>query len=102
MKLAKYLRWSFYGWLAGVVCLSMISYVILPAVIGSRPQQNPGSQALFTLALVLISPFAMVGGIFGGKMQQEGGSSSQWPLAALAGACATIPLACVGLWMSGW
>jgi hypothetical protein len=102
MKINNYLRWALFGWLAGIGALVIIAYLIMPAVIGSRPQQNPGSLTLFGFALLLISPAALVGGIVGGKLQYEGGTSSTWAMAALAGACATIPFACLGLWYSGW
>ncbi len=102
MKIGNYLRWAGIGWLMGVGALLIVGYLILPAVIGSEPTTQPGTLAILTIVLLIVSPCAIVGGIAGGRLQVEGGSGSGFMLAAIGGLCAAIPFSCIGFWVNGW
>jgi NhaP-type Na+/H+ and K+/H+ antiporter len=102
VKIGRYLRWAGIGWLVGVGAMLIIGFLVLPATIGSKPMTAPGTMAILTSVLLLVSPVAIFGGIAGGRLQVEGGSGSGVSLAAIGGLCAAIPFSCIGFWVNGW
>lgn len=103
MKLRDTLTFAGVGLGAGIIAVVLVGYVIFPTVIGDGVEQRGGAALLvLAMAMLLISPAALLGGLLGGRMIMEGGRGSQLIMAALLGIVATIPFACISLWYLGW
>jgi hypothetical protein len=103
MSLQHYLRFAAIGWFSGIVWILLLAFVIMPNVFGSSATlAGPADQLVLGLALLIITPEAMLGGIIGGRIMREGGGTGQAVMAAVIGALLTIPVGCVSLWYLGW
>ncbi len=103
MAFQHYLRFAGIGWLSGIFWIMFLAFVILPNTFGSSSSlSTPADQLTLGLALLIITPEALLGGIIGGRIMREGGTTSQALMAAVIGAVFTIPVACISLWYLGW
>lgn len=103
MKLRDNLAFAGTGLGAGILAVVLVGYVIFPMVIGDGVAQRGGAALLLLgVAMLMIAPAALLGGLLGGRMIMEGGRRSQLIMAALIGLVATIPFACLSLWYLGW
>ncbi len=103
MTIRSSLLFALVGWLAGLCATLGIGFVIFPALMGNPPALGLGAQLLILGAvLLLVTPAALIGGLIGGRLPQEGGKSGQLVMAGILGVMAALPFSCVGFWYSGW
>jgi hypothetical protein len=91
------------GWASGIVTLAVWS-VLWPRVIPLAGGANamPGSWKVLLVALALITPFALIGGLVGGRLPSEGGRREQILYAALFGALFSLAFGSCAFWYVGW
>jgi hypothetical protein len=103
MSVQHYLRFAGIGWISGIGWILLLAFVIMPNVFGSSASlATPADQIVLGLALLIITPEAMLGGVIGGRIMREGGATSQAVMAAVIGALLTLPVGCISLWYLGW
>ncbi|HEX5691428.1 MAG TPA: hypothetical protein VFX76_15545, partial [Roseiflexaceae bacterium] len=91
------------GWLAGICLMLAIGFVIFPALDGvRRPCLGMPDVLILGLVLLLVTPFALAGGLVGARLPREGGRNSQLIMAAICGILLAVPLSCLVFWYSGW
>ncbi len=91
------------GWLAGVASLVGWSFLwpkIFPVT--DRVSALPGHWKVLLLALVLITPFGVAGGLIGGRLPYEGGKREQLLYAAIFGVLLSLVFGSCVFWYSGW
>jgi predicted MFS family arabinose efflux permease len=103
MKLRRMLLCAGIGWVAGLLLTLIMGFVVAPVIMG-RPHslQDPVDRIVLGIALLGMTPGALLGGVIGGRMSHEGGSRGQLIMSALLGLLISIPLGCIGLWLLGW
>lgn len=108
MKLLQFLRFALIGWLSGTLCIlaaGLLWPAIFPGII--RPEHYNLGPGLSLPATIVITMFitslpALIGGLVGGNLPREGGSTEQLFAAALGGIIFAIPFGCFNFWlMSG-
>lgn len=97
------LRLTLLGWFSGIIStivLGLLWPYIFPAIINPERYYGagPGLFTIIGLVLVVITPAALLGGFVGGRINQEGGASSQRIVSMLVGMILSLPFACMGLW----
>ncbi len=104
MKMIKHLRFLAAGWLAGLVTIIGLSWIwptVFPGIIQAEHYDVPeiGLPFILGVALLIATPFALLGGLIGSRLPREGGRTEQTVLAALFGAMFVIPFGCATLWL---
>ncbi len=103
MTIRSSLLFALVGWLAGLCAALGTGFVIFPALMGNPPALGMGVQLLILgTVLLLVTPAALIGGLIGGRLPQEGGKGVQLVMAAILGVIAALPFSCIGFWYSGW
>ena len=103
MKASQMILAALAGWISGVVSLLVWSFLwprIIPLT--SRASALPGSWKVLLIALVLVTPFGIAGGLVGGRLPSEGGKREQILYAALFGALFTLAFGSCAFWYIGW
>jgi len=103
MKTSQMILSALIGWLAGMVSLLVWSFLwpkILP--MAGRASAFPGSWKMLLVLMLVMTPFALVGGLIGGRLAREGGRRGQFIYAAAAGAMMTVVFGSCAFWYSGW
>jgi hypothetical protein len=103
MKIRQLLLNALSGWVAGVLIASGFSLLwlkIFPVI--DRSGQGPGMWIVLGIILAILSPFAIAGGIIGGRIPREGGRLQQFIYAVLFGAIFPIPFSCFLFWYTAW
>jgi hypothetical protein len=103
MKPLYHLRNAVSGWIAGLIVtygFSWLWHLILP--VEGQSVQRPTFWMELLIILGLVSPFAIAGGIIGGRLPREGGVSQQVLYAALLGSLLILPVACFLFWYLAW
>jgi len=103
VKIRQLLLFAGTGLLAGVIIMLAMAFLIFPAVMGS-PHFSGSVPDLLLLGLVGLptSVAALVGGLVGGRVVNEGARSGQIMMAIIVGALLALPVSCVGLWVTAW
>ena len=108
MKMPRPLAFALTGWAVGIIAsvgVGLYWPTIFPAILENNHYYGDGPSLLIIigLALLLASPAALVGGIIGSRLPQEGGQTEQFIMAAIVGIVFALPFACMGLWFfTGW
>jgi hypothetical protein len=105
MKIGRTLICAVVGWVTGIMTtygLSVLMPLILPIKEELRSYNMPGTWIMLLTVMAVVSPFALAGGVVGGRMVHEGGQKEQILNAILFGFLFTLPGACVILWYLGW
>ena len=103
MNIREHLLFALTGWVAGIIVVIGIGYIVFPAVVaGARPLSIAPNLLILTIVLLIVSPAALVGGLIGGRMPREGGRGSQILLAVIMGIVLAMPFSCLGFWYTGW
>jgi hypothetical protein len=103
MKVLGYLRNALVGWLAGLLFALGSSWLwqqVFPVV--DRTGTGPTLLIVLLTILAIVSPFAIAGGVIGGRLPREGGINQQIIYAALFGALFQIPFSCFLFWFLQW
>ena len=103
MKIRQLLLFAGAGLLAGAVITIAMGFVFFPTLMG--PIQFSGSAAdLLILGLVGLptSIAALVGGLVGGRLVNEGGRGGQIIMAIIVGIMLALPVSCIGFWVTAW
>jgi hypothetical protein len=103
MKLQNHLRNAVTGWVAGLVItlgFSGLWHLILP--VEDQSVQRPTLLMELLVILALVTPFAIAGGIIGGRLPREGGVSQQVLYSALLGSLFILPVSCFLFWYLAW
>lgn len=75
--------------------------IFFPAIVRTEHYYDDGPvlvQAL-AIAILIATPAALVGGIVGGRISQEGGDRAQRLVAIIFGIIFSIPFSCYILWI---
>jgi len=103
MKASQMILSALIGWLAGMVSLLVWSFLwpkILP--MAGRASAFPGSWKMLLVLMLVMTPFALVGGLIGGRLATEGGRRGQFIYAAAAGAMMIVVFGSCAFWYTGW
>jgi hypothetical protein len=103
MKFHQHIRNAVSGWIAGLVIalgFSWLWHQILP--VEGQSLQRPTILMEILVILALVSPFAIAGGIIGGRLPKEGGVSQQVLYSALLGSLFILPVSCFLFWYLAW
>ena len=96
------------GWIGGVLGTLIIGFawpIIFPAIVNVDHYYGtgPGLVTILGIAIMVITPASLVGGLIGSRISMEGGSTSQRVFAAIFGFILSSPCACMSLWyFTGW
>ena len=103
MKMRQHALFACIGWIAGVGSTLGMGFVIFPAIVPGTHFAGTGLDWLI-LGLVAIpaSTAALIGGLVGGRLANEGGRNTQLLMAALIGVMLAMPVSCVAFWVTGW
>lgn len=91
------------GLLAGALITIAMGFIFFPTLMGQI--QFSGSAAdLAILAFVGLptSIAALVGGMVGGRLVNEGGRTGQIIMAIIVGVILALPVSCIGFWVTAW
>ena len=104
MKIPRTFSYAIIGWLAGAataLILVLVWPTIFPAII--RPEHyygtGPNLLQLLLIALLIMTPAAVVGGIIGGRLSIEGGETGQRVIAIIFAVVFSLPFSCMVLWI---
>ncbi len=103
MKTSQMILSALIGWLAGLVSLlawSLLWPKILP--MAGRASALPGGWKMLLVLMLVMTPFALVGGLIGGRLSREGGRREQFIYAAAAGALMMVVFGSCAFWYTGW
>ena len=103
MKASQMILTALIGWIAGMVSLLVWSLLwpkILP--IAGRASALPGSWKMLLVLMLVTTPFALVGGLIGGRLSREGGRRNQLLYAIIFGAMMTLVFGSCAFWYTGW
>ena len=103
MKTSQMILSALIGWLAGMVSLLVWSFLwpkILP--MAGRASALPGNWKMLLVLMLVMTPFALVGGLIGGRLATEGGRRGQFIYAAAAGAMMIVVFGSCAFWYTGW
>jgi hypothetical protein len=103
MKISQHLLNALSGWVAGIVIAFGFSFLwqqIFPVV--DRSGQGQGMMLILGIILAILSPFAIAGGVIGGRIPKEGGKLQQILYAAFFGAIFPLPFSCFLFWYTAW
>ena len=103
MKTSQMILSALIGWLAGMVSLLVWSFLwpkILP--MAGRASALPGNWKMLLVLMLVMTPFALVGGLIGGRLATEGGRRGQFIYASAAGAMMMVVFGSCAFWYTGW
>lgn len=102
MKILHSVTHALLGWAAGVattLVFGLFLLAVFPGIVRLSPDgTQPGLAPVVGIALLIATPFTLVGGVIGGRVAREGGTAEQRLLAAIFGALLALPTACFGFW----
>jgi hypothetical protein len=103
MRIRRHLLNAFTGWIAGAgatLLCGLMGLLAFPGLVRANHYAYaiPGLPTVLGVVLLLVSPLALLGGLLGGRLPQEGGQSEQIGAALICGALIALPAACIGLW----
>ena len=105
MKLTPVLRHAVLGWVGGAVTTVAFGLFLLaafPGIVRLSPDgAQPGLPLVLGMTLLTVTPFALIGGVLGGRVAREGGEAEQRWMAAIFGALLSLPAACFNFWAFG-
>jgi hypothetical protein len=103
-KIPRTLSYALTGWIAGAavaIALALAWPIIFPGIL--HPEHyygfGPNVFQLLLLALVIMTPAAMVGGIVGGRLSIEGGDRGQRVIAIIMAIVFSFPFTCFVFWI---
>jgi len=103
-KIPRTISFALTGWIAGVgfaLFLGLAWPIIFPAIV--RPEHyygdGPSLLQVVAFAILIMTPAALVGGIVGGRISQEGGDRGQRIFAIIFGIIFSVPFSCYVLWI---
>ncbi len=103
MKILRHLRNALVGWAAGLLfCFGFSALWRQAMPVVDRTGQGAALPVVLLLILALVSPFAIAGGIIGGRLPKEGGIVQQILYAILFGALFPVPFSCFLFWYTGF
>lgn len=103
MNWRRMLLFAGIGWLAGALLVLLMGFAILPAIFGGKHSLfDPVDQVILGFVLLAITPGALLGGAYGGRMIAEGSGRSQILTAIMIGVLLATPCSCVSFWYLGW
>lgn len=103
MKTSQMILSALTGWITGIISLFGWSFLwprILPVT--GRVSALPGYWKVLLFAVAVITPFALAGGVIGGRLPYEGGRRQQMLYAALGGVAAALAFGSCVFWYIGW
>lgn len=103
MKVSQMILSALTGWMTGIASLlgwSVLWPKVLP--VANRAGALPGYWKLLLFAVIVITPFALAGGVIGGRLPYEGGRRQQILYAAVGGATAALVFGSCVFWYIGW
>jgi len=97
--MSRNISYALTGWLAGVLFTIVMGFVwpkIFPGIVNIDHYYGAGPNliSIIGIALLVISPASLVGGLIGGRVSIEGGEAGQRLIAAIFGIIFTIPCGC--------
>ena len=103
-KIPRTLSYAITGWLAGAgtaLVMVLIWPIIFPAIVRVEHYYGYGPSLfqLLLMALLVMTPAAIVGGIVGGRLSLEGGDAGQRVIAIIIAVVFSIPFICMVLWL---
>lgn len=102
MKLRQNLLFALTGWVVGILITLAMGLFILPATIGGPPTFETPDLLLLTFVVLVVSPFALAGGVIGGHLPKEGGRGDQIFMAIMLALVLAAPFSCIAFYYSGW
>lgn len=97
------LSYAITGWIAGAaaaIALVLVWPSIFPGIL--HPEHyygfGPSLFQLLLLALLIMTPAALVGGVIGGRLSVEGGDSGQRVIAIIIAIVFSLPFTCFVFW----
>jgi hypothetical protein len=106
--MSRNISYAITGWLAGVMTMLVMGYLwpkIFPAIVnvGHYYGDGPNLITIIGIAVLVMSPASLVGGLIGGRVTIEGGEISQRMISAIFGIIFTMPISCaVYLYFTGY
>lgn len=91
------------GLLAGALITIAMGFIFFPTLMGQL--QFTGSAADMAILVFVGLPTsvaALVGGLAGGRLINEGGRSGQIIMAIIVGIMLALPVSCIGFWVTAW
>jgi hypothetical protein len=103
MKIRQLLLFAAAGLLAGAVITIGMGFIFFPTLMGKIDFSGSGADLLI-LAFVGLptSIAALVGGLVGGRLINEGGRGGQIVMAIIVGIMLALPVSCIGFWITAW
>ena len=103
MKIGQYLVNALVGWIVGLLITVGFAFLWLN-VIPVIDRTGQGATLQYTLIYILawISPFAIIGGLVGGRLPKEGGWKNQIIASVIFGLLFPLPIACFLFWYTSW
>ena len=103
MRTSQMISSALIGWLAGMVSL-LIWSILWPQIMpmADRASAFPGAWKMLIVLMVVMTPFALVGGLIGGRLAREGGRRGQFVYAAAFGVLLTVVFGSCAFWYTGW
>ena len=103
MKILQHLLNALVGWIVRLLITVGFAFLwlnIIPVI--DRAGQGASIPIALLFILAWISPFAIIGGLIGGRLPKEGGRKNQIIAAAIFGLLFPLPIACFLFWYTGW
>ncbi len=87
------------GWVTGVVTTLIMGFawpIMFPGIVIVEHYygDGPGLITIIGIALLIMSPASLVGGLIGGRLSIEGGEGSQRLIAVIFSVLFTLPFTC--------
>ncbi len=98
--MSRNVSYALTGWLAGVVTTLVMGFgwpLAFPAIVNVEHYYGDGPSliTIVGIALSVMSPASLVGGLIGSRVSLEGGEMGQRLIAAIFGVIFTVPCGCV-------
>lgn len=106
--MSRNISYALTGWLAGAVTMIIMGFIwpkIFPAIVNVEHYYGAGPNliSIIGIALLVMSPVSLLGGLIGGRVSIEGGEWGQRAISAIFGIIFTIPVSCgVYLYFTGY
>jgi len=100
--MSRNISYALTGWLAGVMTLLIMGFLwpqVFPGIVNVEHYYGDGPNliTIIGIALLVMTPASLIGGLIGGRVSIEGGEGSQRLIAVVFGSLFTMPFACVVL-----
>jgi hypothetical protein len=103
MKIRQLLLFAGTGLLAGVVTTIAMGFIFFPTLMGKIDFSGSAADLLILGFVGLPTAVAaLVGGLVGGRLINEGGRGGQIVMAIIVGIMLALPVSCIGFWITAW